>query len=425
MMGQPSRRRSAVIFGAGNIGRGFLGQLFTESGYEVTFVEIDRRLVDRLSQQGSYTLRIVDNERSQDLTIAHVRAIDARDEEAVAREIVTADLLATAVGTRALPQVAPVIARGVARRADADVDAPLNVIICENLKDASQVLRGLIQKHLPPSLALPQGERAAVGAQEAAYHRYLEEKVGFVEAVIARMVPILPDEMREEDPTLVVVEPYKVLPVDKESLKGPVPDIVGLEAREDFSAYVDRKLYIHNAGHAVLGYLGYQKGHEYGYEALEDPQIRAILDRALDEAAQGLVAEHGFDPGALRAHVEDLVGRFANRALGDTVFRLARDPARKLHPEDRLVGGARLAEKADVTPRALSWGIAAGYSFDDPRDPLAMKLQERISAEGIQATLADVSGIERDEPLAALVLERYHRLQGGGPGRLSTEESQR
>ncbi len=423
MMGQPSRRRSAVIFGAGNIGRGFLGQLFTESGYEVTFVEIDRRLVDRLNQQRSYTLRIVDNERSQDLTIAHVRAIDARDEEAVAREIVTADLLATAVGTRALPQVAPIIARGVARRADADVDAPLNVIICENLKDASQVLRGLVQKHLPP--ALPQGERAELGTQDAAYPRYLEEKVGFVEAVIARMVPILPEEVREKDPTLVVVEPYKVLPVDEEGLKGPVPDIVGLEAREDFSAYVDRKLYIHNAGHAVLGYLGYQKGHGYGYEALEDPQIRPILDQALHEAAQGLVAEHGFDPDALRAHVEDLVGRFANRALGDTVFRLARDPARKLHPEDRLVGGARLAEKADVTPKALSWGIAAGYCFDDPRDPLAVQLQERISAKGIEATLADVSGIEGDEPLACLVLERYHRLQDDGPGRLSTEEGRR
>jgi mannitol-1-phosphate 5-dehydrogenase len=406
-----------VIFGAGNIGRGFLGQLLTESGYEVIFAEIDQQLVDRLNEQGRYTLRMVNNELSRDLTIDNVRAVDVRDEVAVVREIVTAHLLATAVGARALPHVAPVIARGVVGRANAGVSAPVNVIICENLKNASQVLRGLVQRHLP-------GEHTG----DRDYPRYLEEKVGFVEAVIARMVPILPDEVREKDPTLVVVEPYKVLPVDKKSLKGPVPDIVGLEAREDFAAWVDRKLYLHNAGHAMLGYLGYQKGLAYGYEALADPQIHALLGQALDEAAEGLVRKHGFDLDALRAHVGDLVERFANRALGDTVFRLARDPARKLSPDDRLVGGARLAEKAGRTPKALSWGIAAGYRFDHPDDPLAMALQERISVEGIEATLTDVSGIEREEPLASLVLERYHRLRvdglphnQGGLGRLGDE----
>jgi mannitol-1-phosphate 5-dehydrogenase len=304
------------------------------------------------------------------------------------------------VGVRALPQVAPVIAQGVARRADAEITAPLNVIICENLRNASQVLCALCLKHLPDE-----------------HHSYLDDKIGFVEAVIARMVPILPDDVREKDPTFVVVEPYKVLPVDGTGLKGAVPDIVGLEAYRNFPAHVDRKLYLHNAGHAMLGYLGYQKGLEHGYEALSDPQISALLDQALDEAIHGLTQEHGFDRKPLRTHVDDLVARFGNQALGDTVFRLARDPARKLRPEDRLVGAARLAERAGVTPEALSWGIAAGYRFDSPSDPLAMKLQERISAEGFVTTLADVSGIEQDEPMGVQVLERYRRLrEGDWPG---------
>lgn len=396
-----SRAKKAVIFGAGNIGRGFLGQLLTEasaeaSGYEVVFVEINRRLVDRLNQQGSYTLRIVDNEFRQDLTIAPVRAVDGRNGEAVAREIVGADLLATAVGVRALPQVAPVIALGIARRAEAGVGTPLNIIICENLKNASQALRAMVQEHLPGEV-----------------HGYLERKVGFVEAVIARMVPLLPDEVREKDPTFIVVEPYKVLPVDRRGFKGAIPDIVGLEPREDFAAYVDRKLYLHNAGHAMLGYLGYQRGLEYGYEALDDPLIRPLLDQALDEAAQALVAEHGFDPDALRSHVADLLARFGNRPLGDTIFRLARDPIRKLGPTDRLVGGARLALEHGIEPHALSWGIAAGLAYDDPRDPEAVQLQEMLQERGVDIVLAQVCGLDPAGHLAGMVRERYRRVVRG------------
>ena len=82
---------------------------------------------------------------------------------------------------------------------------------------------------------------------------------------------------------------------------------------------------------------------------------------------------------------------------------------------DRLVGAARLAEKAGVIPEALSWGIAAGYCFDDRDDPLAVALQERIAAEGFDAVLADVSSIEPDEPLAALVREHSSKLRQGLP----------
>ena len=170
------------------------------------------------------------------------------------------------------------------------------------------------------------------------------------------------------------------------------------------------KLYIHNCGHAVLAYLGYLAGHEYGYQALVDPAIRAQFDAALGESKASIVAVYGVEMAWLDAHIADLTRRFANRALGDTILRLGRDPARKLSPTDRLVGAARLAEQAGVTPNALSKAIAAGYCFDDPRDSLAVALQERIAAEGFDVVLADVSGIQPDEPLAALVREQYRTL---------------
>jgi mannitol-1-phosphate 5-dehydrogenase len=391
-------QKSAVVFGAGNVGRGFLGQLLSESGYAVVFVDIDEPLISALNVRHAYTIRLVDTDHAEEVAISPVRALHAKDVGTVAQALTEADVAATAVGVRALPHVAPLVAAGIARRAESSAQDPLNIIICENLKDAAATFRRLVSEHLDADL-----------------DAYLEACVGFVDTVIGRMVPPPTPEMRAQDPSLILVEPYKELPVDRCGFVGPIPEIVGLEPCENFAAYTACKLYIHNCGHAMLGYLGHLRGYTFGYQALEDAAIRALFERALSESKDGIVAAHSVDPAWLEAHIADLGRRFANRALGDTTFRLARDPLRKLSPEDRLVGAARLAEKAGTKPEALSWGIAAGYRFDAADDPQAVSLQQRTAEEGFDTVLADVSGIEAGEPLAALVRERMHMLQAGLP----------
>ena len=224
------------------------------------------------------------------------------------------------------------------------------------------------------------------------------------------MVPPPTPEMRAQDPALIMVEPYKELPVDRRAFVGAIPEVVGMEPCESFPAYTARKLYIHNCGHAVLAYLGYLRGHEYGYQALVDPRVRPALESALAESTQGIVAEYGVSAAWLESHARELLDRFSNRALGDTIFRLGRDPVRKLAAHDRLVGAARLAEKAGVTPRALSLGIAAGLRFHPEGDPVALELQKRIQTEGLDAVLASVSEIQPQENLAELVREHYTML---------------
>ncbi len=385
----------AVMFGAGNIGRGFLGQLFSESGYEVVFVDVDEPLIAALNEKGRYRLRLVDNERVEELWISPVRALHSRDTAPVAEALSTADIAATAVGARALPHIAPLVAASVVRRAEARNPAPLNLIVCENLHGAAAAFRQMVELHVPPS-----------------HQRYFETHAGFVDTVIGRMVPPPTLEMRAQDPALIMVEPYKELPVDRSGFVGEIPSIVGMQLCDNFAAYTARKLYLHNCGHAVLAYLGYQRGHTFGYEALDDPAIRPVFEQALAEAQAGIVAGYAVEAIWLKAHADDLIRRYANRALGDTIFRLGRDPIRKLAPHDRLVGAARLAEQAGVRPEGLSWGIAAAYRFNPPDDPLAMELQALIAAEGLEGVMSRVSEIGPSEPLADLIRERYGRVPG-------------
>src|SRR5207302_1526330 len=96
----------------------------------------------------------------------------------------------------------------------------------------------------------------------------------------------------------------------------------------------------------------------------EDSAIRTILNGVLAETSEALIRKHAFDRSEHEAHVMDLLSRFANQELGDTCFRLARDPIRKLAPEDRLVGAARLCESQGVRSESLSTVIASALKFD-------------------------------------------------------------
>jgi mannitol-1-phosphate 5-dehydrogenase len=389
--------QTAVIFGAGSVGRGFLGQLFSESGYEVVFVDVDEPLVEALSRQGSYTLRLAGVEKVEDLAIGPVRAINGLHADQVTAEVARASLMATAVGARALPAVARSIAAGLAQRWEAGQTTPLNMIVCENLPDAPDVLRGFVQEALSEAL-----------------RSHLEERVGFVPAVIARMSPVPTPEQRADNPTRIVAEPYKVLPVDREAFVGQIPHVVGMKPVVPIEAYVARKLYIHNAGHATLGYLGYRRGHTYGYEALDDAWVKERLCCALDEAGRAIVAEYDFEPVSFQEHIDYMLVRFANRALSDPISRLCRDPLRKLAPDDRLVGAARLAERHSIQPTGLAWGIAAALAYDHAEDTHALTLQAKLAQEGLEGTLQSVCGIQKDETLARLVQAHYGDMSDCG-----------
>ncbi len=383
---------NAVIFGAGNIGRGFIGQLFAESGLRVDFVDIDRELIDYLNQTGSYHLQAVFNNDTDETTVAPVGGIPADDSAAVQEALTTAAIAATAVGARALKFVAPNLAAGIACRAAAAAP-PLNVILCENLKNAAGIVREMVADHVP-----------------AAARDYFNTQVGFVDTVIGRMVPPPDPEMRAQDIGLIRVEPYKELPVDADGFKGAVPQIACMTAHHNFRRFTARKLYIHNCGHALLAYRGWLKSHEYGWQALADPEVKEFLFAGWEESAAAVAVEYAADIDWLRRHMQDLFVRFGNRALGDTVFRLGRDPIRKLGPTDRLVAPAKLAAAGGTVPTYLAGGVAAAFCFAPDDDPVARQLQQRLAAEGLPALLQDICDIDPASALGGAVCKQYEKL---------------
>ncbi|MDY0175793.1 MAG: mannitol-1-phosphate 5-dehydrogenase [Lentisphaeria bacterium] len=385
--------KTAVIFGAGNIGRGFIGQLFSESGYEVVFVDVDQELVSALNERRQYHLQIVSNSGSEDHWISPVRAIHGRDSAAVAAALLEASLAATAVGANALKYIAGNIAAGLALRAEMR-KPPLNFIVCENLHGAAAHLR---------ELCLQQ----AAGEAKV----YVEEQTGFVDTVIGRMVPMPTAEMRQQDPSLIKVEAYKELPVQRSGFVGEIPAVVAMKAEDNFEVFTARKLYIHNCGHALMAYAGYQRGYEFGYEVMADEKLRNFMLAGLQESAAAIASALGADADWLQQHVQELLLRFDNRQLGDRIFRLGRDPVRKLAREDRLTGAAKLAMEQGLPARNLAWGMALALHFDPPQDEMAQKMQQGIKEQGVENVLEQIAGLQKDEALFGMVIEAYRELE--------------
>lgn len=385
----------AVHFGAGNIGRGFIGQLLHESGYDISFVDVQADIVDALKTRGRYEVIMAD-ESEERVSVDRVTAFHSVDEaDEVVGQLAAADLITTAVGPPVLPILAPAIAKGLVERARSG-GVPVNVIACENMIGGSEALRSSVMEHVPDEDA------------EA-----VAEVAGFPNAAVDRIVPEQTTEGID-----VLVEPFFEWVVDASRIKGERPDVRGITYVESLAPYIDRKLLTVNTGHAAVAYLGYARGRETISDALEDEAVREGASSALEETGRLLVEEHGFDPDEHREYIEKVLGRFRNPRITDAVTRVARTPIRKLGRNERLVSPAlRLLDRGHV-PVHLATVIGAVLRYDDTGDEQALELQETIRSVGERSALARYAGIAEDHALADLVVEQLERSLE--PGRQST-----
>ncbi len=381
--------KQAVMYGGGNIGRGFIGALLSQSGYEVTFIDVAEPVVKALQENRRYPIRYVSSQGHEDVWVEHVTAVNGNDTEAAAAAIAGCDIMATAVGARILKFIVPNIVAGLRKRWS-EGKGPLNIIICENLNDANKILEGMLKEQLTE-------------AEKALF----DETVGLVEASIGRMVPVQTDEMKDGEPMRVCVERYGFLPTDKDAFKGSIPDIKNMVPYAPFDFYIKRKLFIHNMGHATCAYLGDLLNMEYIYQSIAVPEVRILVQNAMLESAMTLSKKYGADLFALQTHICDLLYRFTNAALKDTCQRVGGDPARKLSPADRMIGSASLALEMGITPAYIAVGAAAGLHRYLAEAELA---QAKDTAAKV---LQEVACVASDSVLGTMILEYYEMIRNG------------
>jgi mannitol-1-phosphate 5-dehydrogenase len=380
----------AVHFGAGNIGRGFVGLLLHRAGYQVVFVDVVDALIDALASTPSYLVKEVGLDPAEQ-RVDNYRAINSRgDEEAVVAEIASADIVTTAVGPTVLKLVAPAIAAGLRQRPDGA--APLVVMACENAINATDALAGHIRS------AVADAEWPAVAA-----------KAVFANTAVDRIVPA-----QSQDGLDVTVESYFEWAIERPPFGGDEPQVPDATWVDDLAPYIERKLFTVNTGHATTAYHGFARGIKRLSDALADEVVLAAVSGVLAETKQLLVAKHDFSDETQQAYVDKILQRFANPHLPDTVDRVGRQPLRKLSRSERLIGpAAELAERG-IRPQHLLATVEAALSFDVPEDPESVELQQLLRTLTAAEATERITGLQPADPLYADVLAVVAGRAGGG-----------
>ncbi|MCM3452901.1 mannitol-1-phosphate 5-dehydrogenase [Heyndrickxia oleronia] len=377
--------KQVVHFGAGNIGRGFIGALFSQSGFHVTFVDIADQIIDQLNKDKQYDVKLATDQK-ETVTISNVSGLNnLKQETEVVEAIKGATYLTTAIGPNILPRIAPLIAKGLIERVKT-TDEKLYVIACENQISATDLLKGYIEEHL-----------------DAETKAHLSNKIYFFNSAVDRIVPI----QNNQGSLDVLVEPYYEWVVETTE---SIPPVEGMKIVSDLAPFIERKLFTVNTGHAVIAYLGYLENKTTIDQTLADEAIVKQVKETLGETGAYLIKQYGLNPDEHEQYMNKIIQRFKNAYLNDAVTRVGRSPIRKLGPNDRLVRPATEAHKAGLSYTNLAKAIASALLFDYKEDEEAVKLQEMISAHGVSHVLKEVSGLAEDSDITNEVLKQYEQL---------------
>lgn len=377
--------KSAVHFGAGNIGRGFIGALFSQSAYDLSFVDINKEMIDALNEKRQYNVHFA-AEGMESVTVTNVAGINNQtDPEAVIAAIGEATYVTTAIGPNILPHIAPLIAQGIEKRLTKN-DAPLYIIACENQIGATDILKSHV-----------------IDALSAEVTEKLTDHVFFFNSAVDRIVPL----QKNEEILDVLVEPYFEWVVETDQT---IPPVKGMTIVDDLAPFIERKLFTVNTGHCVTAYLGYLAGKETIAAALADKAVLAGVKAALAETAGYLIQRYNMDAEKQQDYIDTILERFRNPYLEDMIVRVGRAPLRKLGPQDRLIAPARAALDYGLSYQSLANAIAAAFHFDVADDADAVAMQAMLQEQGIAQTIVVVCGLSVDGPLTQAIIEQYEAI---------------
>lgn len=195
---------------------------------------------------------------------------------------------------------------------------------------------------------------------------WIDDVVPFPSSMVDRITPVTTDTDRElvatefgiDDGWPVLCEPFQQWVLEDTFAGGRPPvEKVGVQVVQDVSPYEHMKLRLLNASHQAMAYFGYLAGYRFAHEAATDPTIRAFLRAYMDsEATPTLPAVPGID---LEAYKQELIERFSNPEVRDTLARLCADSSNRIPKWLLPVVTDNLASGGDVR---LSAAIVASWA---------------------------------------------------------------
>lgn len=374
--------KKAVHFGAGNIGRGFIGEILAANDFEIAFVDVNEAIINALNERHAYEIEIAE-EGKRHIKVTNVRGINNRNNpDEVVDAIAEADLITTAIGPNILPFIAELLAKGIEVRQAKGNESPIDVLACENMIGGSTFLYDEVKKYL--------SEEGKV---------FVERFVGFPNAAVDRIVPA----QSHSDPLFVVVEPFNEWVVETSKMKNTDLKLEGVHYEEDLEPFIERKLFSVNSGHATSAYIGAATGAKTILEALQNPAVKEQLEAVLAEIRSLLVAKWGFTADDLANYHKVIISRFENPFIIDDVERVARTPIRKLGYDERFIRPIRELKERGLSYDNLLKTVGSVFKYQDQNDEQSIQLQKLLHEKSLEDVVKEVTGLSDADLIAEIV----------------------
>ena len=381
---------TAVHFGAGKIGRGFIAELLHDTGYRVVFVDVVDALVDLINKDHEYYLFQIEN-NYKEKKIDNIEALSSiKEPEKVIAEINQAKVVTTSVMATNLPKIAPVLAKGLKSRVGQGKEKVV-VMACENAMHGTDIL----VKAMIDSGEITQAELDEVGV--------------YPNTAVDRMVF---DGEHNGHKGIDIGVNYE-LAIEKDKLVNPDDEpIKGAEYTSDLDRHLQRKIYMINCGHAISAYIGYANGKDIVQDVLNDPELVKEVRAAVMESAAALEKEYGFSHESLVDYCENMfIKRFGNPKTHDEGARVGREPIRKISYNDRIMGPANMCEKYGLDDYALLKGVAYALHFYNKDDAQAVELQNYIKENGVEAAVEKYVGLKPSDRMFKVIVDDYNAIK--------------
>lgn len=345
-----------VIFGAGQTGRGFIAPILIKNKIDITFVDKNKELIDRLNKKKEYCVKYFG--KSDEIIIDNYCALHSEDSRLV-HILEDADLIITS-------------------------------IFASNIKDVIPLLKKANVQNTP-ILCIENGVNVKKPLVDANVSTQISEGIIFCTSI------------GHED--LSVTSEFGIhIPIDVSCIQ-PLA-INGFDMELQFKNLIQRKIYTYNFISAVIAYFGSYMGYKEYAQAANDPTIKQFNKTILSSLNPLIAKATNIDVSSQEQFSLQALKKFENYEIKDSITRNAQQASRKLGMNERLMSPLKfaIADSILLTPYLCVIGAAINYGIkyenldaqviiDDikayfPKEAIAQKIESIINKFKMGQSLA-------------------------------------
>ncbi|PAF54714.1 mannitol-1-phosphate 5-dehydrogenase [Mycoplasmopsis agassizii] len=349
-----NKKVKALHFGAGNIGKALIGELYFKNDFDFTFVDNNQDTIAKLNSDKKYSIKYLDTNQVFEITNFDAHWLSEKNQ--LVKKLREVNFISTSIGSNNLKFLLEIFEEAFK---NFELDHEIAIICFENGYRISSKFKRLIET------------------------KFINHKLVFIDTVVDRIVPI----QNSKDDYLLCESFYEIT-IDQSQYKSSLTKLNFVDYSDDLDSYINRKIILVNGTHTLVGLLGNSQSLKYIDETLKVKDNLILLDEFQNQAIESLLKSFPkFKKDELKNYANIFLKRINVAELYDTNSRVIRNPITKISPGERYHLALEPALKFNLDYDKLLIPFRLLINLNNEDDLQSKDLNQEIKLNGAEATL--------------------------------------